>query len=217
MKSENIKRKSLTQQVAEALREQILAGEYQQGQQLRQSEIAGKFGVSQIPVREAFQLLEAEGLVKNVPYKGAIVSRLAVSEIAEYFDIRSTLESELLGAAIGHLGPDDLARARAAYEASLTATPEAWGECNWELHEAIYLAAKKPITLDMVKKIHDNLDRYVRIQLSLSEENRIRANEEHLRLIELCEAGKRHEAVGLLQDHVAQAKDDLLKHLSEGA
>ena len=70
-KTIQIERRSLATQVADALRELIMSNAYRQGQQLRQDDLAKRLGVSHIPVREAFQLLEAEGLITNIPYKGA--------------------------------------------------------------------------------------------------------------------------------------------------
>ena len=210
-----VERKSLSVQVADKLRQLIISNSYAQGEQLRQDEVAQQLGVSHIPVRAAFQLLEAEGLITNVPYKGAVVTRLSAAEIEEYFDIRATLEVDLLKRSIGEIEPDALARARKIVERMDTASPERWGEYNWKLHEELYSAAKRPITLDFVHKIHDNLDRYVRIQLALSEENRQRAHAEHIQLIELCAAGDRQKAMRLLNAHICGVRDDLLNHLRE--
>lgn len=69
----------------------------------------------------------------------------------------------------------------------------------------------------MVKRIHDNLDRYVRIQLSIAEKNRQRAHREHIQLIDLCEAGDRTKAVRLLTAHIKGVRDDLLNHLKESS
>lgn len=215
VKVQAVKRRSLAVQVADAMRELIISGEYVQGEQLRQDDVAKKLGVSRIPVREAFQQLEAEGLVVNVPYKGAIVSRLTLDEINEYFDIRIALEGDLLARAIDHMTPDVISRARKIIDRMDSASPTKWGEINWQLHAEIYAIAGRPITLEMVKKIHDNLDRYVRIQLSLSEDNRTRANKEHGRMIDLCEAGESEQAVTLLRQHIDEARRDLIKHLQE--
>jgi DNA-binding GntR family transcriptional regulator len=210
-----IERRSLATQVADALRELIVSNAYQQGQQLRQDEIARRLGVSHIPVREAFQLLEAEGLITNVPYKGAVVTRLSESEIEEYFDIRATLEVDLLRRALGKIKPEAIARARELVTKMDSAPPVRWGEYNWSMHEALYEAAARPITLELVRKIHDNLDRYVRIQLSLAEGNRQRAHKEHIQLIDLCEAADRARALKLLSTHINGVRDELLKYLKQ--
>jgi DNA-binding GntR family transcriptional regulator len=210
-----LERRSVATQVADALRELIMSNAYKQGQQLRQDDLAKRLGVSHIPVREAFQLLEAEGLITNIPYKGAVVTRLSESEIEEYFDIRATLEVDLLRRAIGRIEPPAIARAREIVAKMDTAPPLRWGEYNWALHEVLYEAAGRPITLEFIRKIHDNLDRYVRIQLSLKEENRQRAHHEHIQLIDLCEAGERAKALKLLSTHINGVRDDLLNHLKE--
>ena len=202
-------------QVADALRELIISNEYAQGVPLRQDEVAKRLGVSHIPVRAAFQLLESEGLITNVPYKGAIVTRLTTAEIEEYFDIRSTLEVDLLRRSIGHLPADAFARAREIAARMDDSPPDRWGELNWKLHEELYSAANRPITLDFVRKIHDNLDRYVRIQLSLAEDNRRRADAEHVELIDACESGAVERAASLLHAHIRGVRADLLAHLAK--
>jgi len=210
-----IERRSLATQVADALRELIMSNAYKQGQQLRQDDLAKRLGVSHIPVREAFQLLEAEGLITTIPYKGAVVTRLSASEIEEYFDIRATLEVDLLRRALGKIGPPAIARAREIVAKMDKAPPQRWGEYNWSLHETLYEPAGRPITLGFIRRIHDNLDRYVRIQLSLAEGNRQRAHQEHIHLIDLCEAADRAKALKLLSTHINGVRDDLLDHLKQ--
>jgi len=208
-----VTRKSLSVQVADTLRDLIISNTYPQGHQLRQDEVARRLGVSHIPVRSAFQQLESEGLITNVPYKGAVVTRLSIAEIEEYFDIRATLEVDLLKRAIKGIDAETVARARKIVEKMDSAPPLRWGEYNWKLHEELYSPAKRPLTLEFVRKIHDNLDRYVRIQLSLAEDNRRRAHKEHIQLIDLCEAGEQAKAAALLFAHINGVRDDLLKYL----
>ncbi len=214
-KSIVVERRSLAIQVADALRKMIMDGKYVQGEQLRQEQIAADLGVSRVPVREAFQQLEAEGLITNMPYKGAMVTKLSEGEIREYFDIRASLEADLLGLAMPNLGPVNIERARKVLEKLENASPARWGSLNWDLHAAIYEAAERPLTLDMVKKLHDNMDRYVRIQMSISPQHRKHADQEHQEFIELCEAGKKREAVKFIRNHICKARDDLLAHLKE--
>jgi DNA-binding GntR family transcriptional regulator len=208
-----LERRSLAAQVADTLREQIISGSLPQGQQLKQEDIARQLGVSHIPVREAFQILDAEGLITSVPYKGAVVTRLSTAEIEEYFDIRAALEVDLIKRAIGRIEPDAISRARKIVEKMDDCPPQRWGEYNWELHELLYTPANRPVTLNLVRGIHDNLDRYVRMQLALDERNRQRAHQEHEQLVTLCEAGQKTQAARLLAEHIAGVRDDLLRHL----
>lgn len=210
-----VERMSLSGKVANALRNLIISGDYAQGQPLPQEEIAQRLGVSRIPVREALQLLEAEGLIINVPYKGAAVASLSADEIEEYFDIRAVLECDLLERAILKMEPQHIAAARRAEASVRSSPPERWGEHNWRMHAELYSPGNRPRTLEFAKKIHDNLDRYVRLQLALAKKNRERAHNEHTRLIDLCEARSKKQAVKFLRDHVAGARDDLLNYIKE--
>ena len=61
---------SLPDSIRRSLRHEILAGELAPGQALRQDELARRFGVSRVPLREAMSRLEAEGLVVLRPRRG---------------------------------------------------------------------------------------------------------------------------------------------------
>ena len=63
------------EQVATRIREAIISGRIVPGTWLRETQLATRLGVSRIPVREALTYLEAEGLVKRVPYRGTMVPR----------------------------------------------------------------------------------------------------------------------------------------------
>ena len=88
----SLQHRTISSAVAEELRRRIVDGEFQSGFQLRQDALAAEFGVSRIPVREALMQLEAEGLVKIHPHRGAIVSELSTEEIEELFELRALLE-----------------------------------------------------------------------------------------------------------------------------
>src|SRR6266568_8237789 len=94
--------------VREALRRAISAGELAPGIQLRQDELAEKFGTSRIPVREALRHLEAEGFVTFLPNRGAVVSDLSIDEVVELLEIRIALECHALRLAIPAMGEIDL-------------------------------------------------------------------------------------------------------------
>src|SRR6185437_7364684 len=95
-----IPRQSLASAVADKLRDKIILGELQEGEQLRQDVIAAEFQVSRIPVREAFRELLAEGLIDINPNRGAVVSAVSPAEIEELFHIRALLECEVLRVSI---------------------------------------------------------------------------------------------------------------------
>ena len=80
--------------VTAILKKAILSGEYQKGEELSLTDISNKLGVSRTPVREAFQALEAEGLIKLRMNKGALVLGVDEKFIKDHYEVRALLESE---------------------------------------------------------------------------------------------------------------------------
>jgi len=76
---------TVTAYVVDTLRKGILAGDYQIGEKLDQKLLAEKLGVSIIPVREGLRQLEAEGLIRLVPRRGAFVAELSIAELKEIY------------------------------------------------------------------------------------------------------------------------------------
>ena len=83
---------SLRGKVFQKLREDILSGVYQDGDELREAAIGEEMGVSRTPVREALRQLELEGLVALVPNRGAYVTGITRKDVCDIYKIRSLLE-----------------------------------------------------------------------------------------------------------------------------
>src|SRR5678815_5398232 len=86
--------------IAESLREEILRGVLAPGQALRQEELAERFGVSRLPVRDALLRLEAQGLVHVYPNRGAFVISLSADEVSEIYEMRILLEGDIIERAV---------------------------------------------------------------------------------------------------------------------
>jgi DNA-binding GntR family transcriptional regulator len=83
--------RSLPDQIAEWLSDEILREELAPGERITETAVAERFGVSRGPVRDAFKLLEQDGLVTILPRRGVVVTRLDEHDIAEIFQIRAVL------------------------------------------------------------------------------------------------------------------------------
>jgi DNA-binding GntR family transcriptional regulator len=99
------------ERVADELRERIIDGTFKAGEPLQQAALARAMGVSAIPFREAVRMLEAEGFVEILPFKGARVKRLSAEEIAERVSIAFALENHALELTLPLLTEADLDRA----------------------------------------------------------------------------------------------------------
>lgn len=87
-----LNRKRLPEQIAELLRTAIVAGQYRPGQRLLEAELSQSLGVSRGPLREAFMLLLAEGLLVGEPWQGVSVVELGERDLQEIFSLRRALE-----------------------------------------------------------------------------------------------------------------------------
>ena len=98
--------------VFQVIRTAIIRGVLPGGMPLRQDEISTTLNVSHIPVREALRQLEAQGLVRIYPNRGAVVTKLCASELANVMDTRIMLETGTLGAAIPLMTGETICKAR---------------------------------------------------------------------------------------------------------
>ncbi|HSL09888.1 MAG TPA: GntR family transcriptional regulator [Actinomycetota bacterium] len=84
--------RSLAEDAADRIREEILSGGFAQGEHLVEAKIAERLNVSRGPVREAFKLLRSEGLLQEEPRRGTFVVRLLPADIREIYGVRAAIE-----------------------------------------------------------------------------------------------------------------------------
>ncbi|UWQ29436.1 GntR family transcriptional regulator [Leisingera sp. M523] len=198
--------------VFEALRSAIIDGRLEEGEPLRQEEIARRFNTSRIPVREAISRLEEYGLVKTQRFKGAVVAGLSADEAAEIFDFRALLEPEIIRDAVPRMSQELLASARLHCEAFAGCkNPMEWGVLNREFHDALYSASALTYFREAARSAMDRIDRYIRAQLVMSD-GMERAEQEHVAILTACEEGDATRAAELTKAHVQAAKTSLLVH-----
>jgi DNA-binding GntR family transcriptional regulator len=212
-----IPRRTLTTATADAVRQRILDGVYPVGMPLRQEALAAELGVSRIPLREGLLRLEAEGLVTLVPHRGAVVAALPLEDVAELFELRALLETDLARRAVPRLTAADdaqLRRVAARFEEVVASGDAAqWGEANRELHFVLYRAARRPQTLEVIAKLHAQCDRYLRLQLVLTR-GTARAVREHRAILAAARARDPGRTARLVRDHILHAGRGLAEALA---
>ncbi|MEP1572264.1 GntR family transcriptional regulator [Roseibium album] len=201
--------------VFDALRKAIIQGQLEEGEPLRQDEIARLFNTSRIPVREAISRLEEQGLVKTQRYKGAVVAGLSPKETEEIFDLRALVEPEIIKNAVPRMSKEILASARekcAAFSAS--DNPMEWGDLNRDFHETLYSASDLKFFREIAHNAIDRVERQIRAQLVMSN-GMERAGREHFGIMDACEAGDADLAADLTAEHILGAKKSLLAHIQD--
>ncbi|UJQ95135.1 GntR family transcriptional regulator [Mariluticola halotolerans] len=190
--------------VLKLLRAAIVDGRLAPGQKLDQNEIAARFNVSRMPVREALKQLESEGLVVVYPYRGVEVAQLDIDEVSELFAIRGSLERLAVGRAVDMLRKPTFERLREILESmdkmvGKEAGQNDWSAANREFHDIINGASGWPRLLDSIATFRDKVDRYVRLYFSMG--GRAQSQIEHWALLEALEARDRLQAEKLIEDH----------------
>lgn len=201
--------------IAGAIRMDIWQGNLLSGQPLRQDEIAARFGVSKIPVREALFQLKAEGLVTFFPNRGAVVSELSPAEVDEIYAMRAALEVIALQRAILRLTIADLAKGEEILAAlDQEQNVARWSDLNWQFHAILYNPANMLRLMETVKTLHYNVSRYLILYLA-GMEYQTTSQAEHRAILGACRRGDIQAATRYLQDHLHSASEHLVAFLNQ--
>lgn len=201
--------------IADELRTRIARGEPPPGGALRQEDLAARFGVSRIPVREALRRLEAEGLVIVHPNRGAYVSRFSAAQVREIYELRVLLESDLLVRALARMTSDDLRVIESRMLAAEKRARESqWGELDDLFHAALYAPAQRPRHLAMVMALRGTVRHYRNAHSELPK-NTKQWLRDHRAILAACRSGHGKSARRRLQVHLERAGQVVVNRLAE--
>lgn len=134
--------KELSTLICDKLVELILGGVLEPGERLVQNDLASRFGVSRVAIRDALMKLRHRGLSVNVPLRGEIVRPVTRKSVSDVFAVRRLLEPYAVREAVRRMDEQAMAalrvRAREQAEAVRAGDVRAALEADWELHASIY-------------------------------------------------------------------------------
>jgi len=100
--------KSVVDHTLKYLEDMIVKGKLGPGQRIKEQEISSQLGISRLPVREAFKILETEGLIKREPRRGVFVSEVTSDDIWEIYTLKIGLYSVGVILAIDKITDNDI-------------------------------------------------------------------------------------------------------------
>ena len=151
---------SKTDLVAALIRELVITGDLEPGEQLRQRDLAQRFGVSQTPVREAMRRLDSEGLLICDTHRGFTVVEPDMGRVEENFQIRAALESLGASLAARKIDAAGLARLRELNDQMRALADDddpGYTELNREFHFTVYSCARSPLLLSLMRLLWASL------------------------------------------------------------
>lgn len=212
-----IQHKTLTYRVYERLRREILEGKLRPGVRVKQDELTKRLGVSRTPVREAFQRLEAEGLVNMKRSSTVTVSVIPRREIEEIFELRTVLEgyaaqkaTEVVDeAAIKKLDKlisemDSLHSAKDVQKLLLK---------NEEFHRSVCALAGNETLLGMLEQIWRDIRR-LRLDYLISPAGHEESTRDHKDLVHALELRDKALVSKIVREHANRTMTGILKMLA---
>ncbi|WP_405970638.1 GntR family transcriptional regulator [Streptomyces sp. NBC_00988] len=186
------------------LRALIVEGVYPPGHRLVQDEIADRFGVSRIPLREAMRTLIAEGLLRSVPGRGTFVTVLDLAEIDEIYDLRRLIEPSFAEHVTDRVSRRDIGRFDGMVgdmDRIGETGADAWSRTNLAFHLDMYRMARLPIRYDVISRMYHRLEPYSRFYVHGTSAYE-RVQREHAAMVQALADGDVEELARQIVAHI---------------
>lgn len=192
----------------------ILNEIYKPGDILNERRLADKLQISRTPIREALKLLEGEGWITIIPWKGAVVSEITLEKIEEIFQIRIIIEPaiiELLNNKIDYKKRVELDK---LFEQQKRAkTKKEFMQADRKFHMSLVKWTDNSQLYEMVKELNDKIYMVGHKAINNKESTRdMESLEEHRRIIEALKKNDILSAKNLMILHIIETRRNLIKN-----
>jgi DNA-binding GntR family transcriptional regulator len=204
------------QRICDHLRNDILSYRFEMGARLKVVELAARYKVSQMPIREALQQLQGEGLIRLIPNRGAVVRAVDEKFVSNIYDVREILEVFFTRRAAMAAGKEDVAELTAiqkAYERHRHLDDIAMRiKLNLDFHGRIYQLAGNEDALEIINK-HAGIARALIRRYNHTQTRIAQICKQHRGIIAAIAARDAETAGEIAARHMRDARDELLAKL----
>lgn len=200
-------REGLVEKVANYLREHIVMDHFQPGQRLPERKLAEELDVSRTPMREAFKILAAEGLVVISPRRGAVVADVSPQDVQEKAYVLSVLEQSAAELCCANASDVDIAELQALHFEMKAAFLRRDRQNYFRLNQAIHNRIVSLSGNNSLIEIHATLSRQlyrVRYLSNLKNEKWSVAMDEHEAIMAALEARDGKQVGNELRNHLGK-------------
>lgn len=194
--------------IASQLRDSIITGELEPGSRLRQQDLALKYEASRMPIREALQRLESEGLVTVVAHSGAWVASLDLEEFRKTYKLRNVVEPFALEQSIPGLTVRDKETIQSLSQqlGALIREPidvQSFLRIDREFHLATYAGLNHKHLESIIRRLWNSTQHYRRALVStLSLEQMYATHKDHEQIVDAIMREDAQSASKLIWVHI---------------
>jgi DNA-binding GntR family transcriptional regulator len=209
--------RTVTEKVMARIRSMVITGDLAPGTRIDQIDLARRFDVSIVPIREALARLASLGLVQIISHRGVFVTKVSADELVDLYSVREILEEQAAKIAVDRLTDADVeALERLAETMDTAARGEDFDQfllLNRELHFTLYRAAKRRHLLQIIEQMWDLSARYAHLQLRADPARASQAITEIRTIIAACRRRDREEVGLMVRYKVHQTSVGLLERI----
>jgi DNA-binding GntR family transcriptional regulator len=213
-----IARSSLPEAAAERLRTLIIEGELAPGARLNERELCERLGVSRTPLREAFRMLASDGLLVQLPNRGAQVVSLSREDVRHAFEVMASLEGLSGELAAARVTEADIADLRGLQDEMEQAHARRdlpnYYRINRAIHDRVNAIAGNPILTHTFRTLNARLHA-LRFRSNLVQAKWDKAVKEHREMVEALAARDGERLRDLLVKHLRNKQRAVLETMSE--
>jgi DNA-binding GntR family transcriptional regulator len=212
----SFERKSLPDQIADALRQSIISGGLPAGTRLLEIELAQRFAVSRAALREALWALEAEGLVESRPNRGAYVAQLSEHDVVEIYSLRGALEGLAARLVAERANPEQFDTLQALVDGMIRAASaddqHAADDLDLQFHRKMWEFSGHQRLIQALSSMQSQIQAFLSVNTGLSQERQdsILSHQELLDTIRSRDANAAERAI---RDHIQSSVAGLLDYL----
>lgn len=200
----------LSDGIYDQLKAEIITGALKPGHYFSETELARRFHVSRTPIREACALLEREGLLQSLPYKGYLVPPITFEDLQKLYQVQLIVESACAELAAHAIDPEHLTMLEQLCRASYTFEDRksyfAFIRANFRFHTLIAEVTGNDLLLEIVRDVENKLQRFFYQTIGLGAYGPLLV-EEHTAIVQALRDGDPHRARRAMERHIQNTKE----------
>jgi DNA-binding GntR family transcriptional regulator len=207
---------TLREKIVETIRSAIVNGQLSAGTRIAEPDLAGRFGISRTPIREAFRQLETEGFITVVPRKGAVVASISDKDISDFYDLKMVLEGYAARCAAANLTEKELAKMETVNRQMEAASEKRDLRRIFALHNEFHDVFLRACGNEKLRTLVQNMVmQFQRYRLLLSMPGRIEGSiRQHWEIIAAFRKRDADLAESLVKQNAAYGKKILLREIA---